>query len=64
MQYLDETYQRIISNGIIPAKHIIEDYVQQVHKGIDCGENDTNAYDSIYPATVPAKEPWDSILPI
>nr|WP_312292552.1 IS66 family transposase [Clostridium chromiireducens] len=38
----------------VPAKLIIKDYVQYVYKCIDCGLNDTNPYDSIYSATVPA----------
>jgi len=38
----------------IPPKLIIKDYVQNVYKCINCGQNDTNPYDSIYSATVPA----------
>lgn len=38
----------------IPAKLIMKDYVQYVYKCIECGKNDTNPYDSIYCATVPA----------
>ena len=38
----------------LPAKLIIKDYVQYVYKCIDCGQSDTNPYDSIYSATVPA----------
>lgn len=38
----------------IPAKLIIKDYVQYVYKCVECGKNDTNPYDSIYCAPVPA----------
>lgn len=38
----------------VPAKLIIKDYVQYVYKCIDCGQNDTNPYDSIYSAATPA----------
>lgn len=38
----------------IPAKLIIKDYVQHVYKCVNCGKNDTNPYDSIYCAPVPA----------
>mgnify|MGYP005815878133 CR=1 FL=1 len=38
----------------VPAKLIIKDYVQYVYKCIECGQNDTNPFDSIYTATVPA----------
>ncbi|MCB2361319.1 IS66 family transposase, partial [Clostridium estertheticum] len=38
----------------IPAKLIMKDYVQYVYKCVDCGKNDTNPYDSIICAPVPA----------
>lgn len=38
----------------IPAKLIIKDYVQYVYKCNECGQNDTNPYDSIYTVTAPA----------
>jgi transposase len=38
----------------IPAKLIIKEYIQYVYKCIECGKNDTNPYDSIYCAPVPA----------
>ncbi|MBZ9634188.1 IS66 family transposase [Clostridium sp. FP1] len=38
----------------IPAKLVMKDYVQYVYKCIECGKNDTNPYDSISCAPVPA----------
>jgi len=38
----------------IPAKLIMKDYVQYVYKCVECGKNDTNPYDSISCAPVPA----------
>ncbi len=38
----------------IPAKLVIKDYVQYVYKCIECGKNDSNPYDAIYLAPVPA----------
>jgi transposase len=38
----------------IPAKLIVKDYVQYVYKCVECGKNDTNPYDAIYCAPVPA----------
>lgn len=38
----------------IEAKLIMKDYVQYVYKCIECGKNDTNPYDSISCAPVPA----------
>jgi transposase len=38
----------------IPARLIMKDYVQYVYKCVDCGKNDTNPYDSIICAPVPA----------
>jgi transposase len=38
----------------VPAKLIMKDYVQYAYKCIECGKNDTNPYDSIYCAAVPA----------
>lgn len=38
----------------IPARLIMKDYVQYVYKCVECGKNDTNPYDSISCAPVPA----------
>lgn len=38
----------------IPAKLIMKDYVQYVYKCVECGKNDTNPFDSITCAPVPA----------
>lgn len=38
----------------IPAKLIMKDYVQYVYKCVECGKNDTNPFDSISCAPVPA----------
>ena len=38
----------------IPSKLIMNDYVQYVYKCVECGKNDTNPFDSISCAPVPA----------
>jgi len=38
----------------IPAKLIMKDFVQYVYKCVECGKNDTNPYDCIICAPVPA----------
>ena len=38
----------------VPAKLIVKDFFQYVYKCVDCGKNDTNPYDSIICAPVPA----------